>query len=385
MQFEFATSGRIIFGRGSIRLSASYVENQGFKNLLVLTGKDSKRVQPFIESLTNSKLIVIQFQINSEPTVELVETAAVIPKENRVDAVIGIGGGSVIDAGKAISALATNPGNLLDYLEVVGSGKPLLSPPLPFIAIPTTAGTGSEATRNAVITCKKEKVKASLRHHSLLPRLAVIDPELTLTVPPGLTAETGLDALTQLIEAFISSKSNPLTDALSIEGLKRAGRSLRRAYTNGDDISAREDMALASLFSGMALANAGLGAVHGFAAPIGGIYDAPHGAVCASLIAPVLITNLKALKMREKESPTIGKIRTIAQILTGRPQAQPEEAVEWLNETCSFFKIRRLREFGIKKEDFSLIAGKAQKASSMKGNPIQLTEEELLSILEMAY
>ncbi|MGC8742520.1 MAG: iron-containing alcohol dehydrogenase [Verrucomicrobiia bacterium] len=388
MQFEFATATRIIFGK---RVSVTSIQNiitliEGRKGkVLVLTGKEWSRSKFLIDLLNQNGIETILFQVEGEPTIELVKSAAQIARENSVCLVIGIGGGSVIDCGKAVSAMATNPGSLLDYLEVIGLAKPLAIMPLPFVAIPTTSGTGAEVTKNAVITSKKEGVKASLRHPFLLPKLAIIDPELTLTTPPRLTAETGLDALTQLIEAFISVKANPLTDALAVEGIRRAGCSLRQAFFNGNDISAREDMAIASLFSGIALANAGLGAVHGFAAPIGGIYSAPHGAVCAALIAPVLKINLQALRQRENDSPTLEKFKTIARLLTSNPNAKPDEAVEWIEQTCSMFGLRKLRDFGMKRADFSELIIKAQKASSMKGNPVKLTERELELILEGAF
>lgn len=388
MQFEFATATKIIFGK---RASVTSIQNiitlmEGRKGkVLVLTGKERARSKFLIDLLNQNGLETILLQIEGEPTIELVESAAQIARENAVCLVIGIGGGSVIDSGKAVSAMSTNPGNLLDYLEVIGLAKPLAMTPLPFVAIPTTSGTGAEVTKNAVITSEKEGVKASLRHPFLLPKLAIIDPDLTLSVPPRLTAETGLDALTQLIEAFISIKANPLTDALAVEGIRRAGCSLRQAFFNGNDISAREDMALASLLSGIALANAGLGAVHGFAAPIGGIYNAPHGAVCAALIASALKINLQALRQRSNDNLTLNKFKTIARLLTSNQDAKPEDAVEWIEQSCSMFSLRKLRDFGIKRADFSDIIVKAQKASSMKGNPVKLTEKELELILETAF
>jgi alcohol dehydrogenase class IV len=384
MQFEFATATRIVFGSGCSKSGVKSLLNEGYKKALILTGKDRGRAENLIGLLSAGGVEYIPFQIPSEPTIEIVEAAAQIARENRVDLVIGIGGGSVIDCGKAIAAMATNPGRLIEYLEVIGLAKPLIFQPLPYVAIPTTSGTGAEATKNAVITCRKEGVKASLRHRFLFPRLALVDPELSLTVPPRLTAETGLDALTQLIEPFISTRSNPLTDAICVEGIKRVARSLRRACEDGTDISARADMALASLFSGMALANAGLGAVHGFAAPIGGMFNAPHGAVCAALIAPTLTINLSALRKREPASPVIEKIKIIGQILTSNPDSEPEDTAEWINQTCARFKLRRLSDFGVSEKDFPLLIEKARKASSMKGTPIQLSEGELRLILKLS-
>ena len=382
MKFEFSTANKIVFGPGSINYAISFIKETS-KNVFIITGKDKTRVEFFINELVRSGIITNTFQISSEPTIEQVESAATMARQSGVDLIVGIGGGSVIDAGKAISAMATNPGNVIDYLEVIGGAKPLQFQSLFYIAIPTTAGTGTEVTRNAVITSKKDGVKASMRHQCLLPRVAVVDPNLTLTLPPGLTAETGLDALTQLIESFISVKANPITDAFCVEGISRAGRSLRKAYEG--DVSAREDISLASLLSGLALANSGLGVAHGFAAPIGGLFNAPHGALCAALISPSLKVNLSALRQREKENPAINKIKIIAQLLTSKDNAEPEEAIEWIGETHRLLKIRSLRDFGIGKEDFPPIVEKAQMASSMKGNPVKLTVNELYEILELAY
>lgn len=383
MNFEFSTATRIVFGCGSIRTAADFI-NANAQSLFIVTGKNPSRFEPFFKQI-NPVVKTTFYTISSEPTIELVETGVSIARENSCNMVVAIGGGSVIDAAKAISALVPNSGKLLDYLEVIGAGKPLEKPAIPLVAIPTTAGTGAEVTKNAVITSTDYNVKASLRHPFLYPKLTVVDPELTLSVPPEITAATGLDALTQLIEPFVSIRSNPLTDALCAEGLKRVARSLRKAFDNGGDLIARTDMALASLFSGMALANAGLGAVHGFAAPIGGSFSAPHGAVCAALLAPVMTVNIKALRSRLPDSPVLDKFRVIAQILTGNHNATPEDAIPWLMDTCKHLHIKKLSELGIKKSDFLSIIEKAKKASSMKGNPIQLTDPELEEILLLAY
>jgi alcohol dehydrogenase class IV len=280
----------------------------------------------------------------------------------------------VIDAGKAIAALMTNEEDLFDYLEVIGKGKPLSQAAAPGVAIPTTAGTGAEVTRNAVLGSAEHRVKASLRNTSLLPKLALVDPELTYDLPPELTANTGLDALTQLIEPFVSIRANPLTDGFCREGIQRVARSLHRAFENGHDTAARADMALASLLSGLALANAGLGAVHGFAAPIGGMFPAPHGAVCAALLPHVMEVNLRALRRFDE----------ISQLLTGRRDATADEGLAWVRELCRALKVQPLRAHGIAPHDFAELAGKAAQASSMKANPIVLSRAELNDILERA-
>jgi alcohol dehydrogenase class IV len=300
------------------------------------------------------------------------------------DLVISIGGGSVVDTGKAIAALMTNPGDLLDYLEVIGKGKALTQASAPFIAIPTTAGTGAEVTRNAVLASPEHHVKVSLRSPLMLPRLALVDPELTYSLPPELTASTGLDALTQVIEPFVSVRANPMADAFCREGMRRAARSLRRACDDGDDASAREDMSLASLFGGLALANAGLGAVHGFAGVIGGMFDAPHGAICARLLPYVMEVNLRALEERAPEGDALHRYDEIAQILTGKDEASAMDGVTWVRELCEALNIPPLATYGMRQADWPAVVEKSAVASSMKGNPIQLTSDEMEEILGKA-
>jgi alcohol dehydrogenase class IV len=295
-----------------------------------------------------------------------------------------MGGGSAIDAGKAIAALVTNPGDPLQYLEVIGQGQPLTAAPLPFIAIPTTAGTGAEVTRNAVLASGEHRVKVSLRHPLMLARAAIIDPELTYSVPPAVTASTGMDALTQCLEPFVSNAANPMTDALCREGMLRAARSLRRAYNQGEDAAAREDMALCSLFGGLALANAKLGAVHGFAGPLGGMYPIPHGTACAALLAPVMEANIRALRERQPDSPSLARYTEVARLLTGQPQASAEDGAAWARELTAALNIPPLAQYGVRREHFPEIVEKAARASSMKGNPIPLTDTELTAVLETA-
>jgi alcohol dehydrogenase class IV len=277
-----------------------------------------------------------------------------------------------------------NPGDILDYLEVIGKGQALVSPPLPYIAIPTTAGTGAEVTRNAVIESTEQSIKVSLRSPLMLPRVALVDPELTYHLPPEITASSGLDALTQLIEPFVSVKANPITDAICREGMAYAARSLRRAYENGADKEAREGMSLASLCGGLALANAGLGAAHGFAGPLGGMLHAPHGVLCARFLPLVMHANIKAMQLRQPAHPALARYVEIARILTGKNDATAEEGVEWTGELVNTLKIPRLSAYGMKPEDFPEAVQKTQKASSFKGNPIVLNEEELIDILENA-
>jgi alcohol dehydrogenase class IV len=323
-----------------------------------------------------------EFHVHGEPTVDVVRAGTQAAKG--CDLVIGLGGGSVLDAGKAIAALGTNRGDIFDYLEVIGKGQPLIESSLPYIAIPTTAGTGTEVTRNAVIESPAHGVKVSLRSPMMLPNIALVDPELTYNLPPTITASSGLDALTQLIEPFVSVKANPMTDAICREGIHYAARSLRQAYHNSADISAREGMSLASLFGGMALANAALGAVHGFAGPLGGMLHAPHGAICAKLLPLVMEANLKALESRHAGHVAIDKYIEIAQIVTGNKNASAQDGVKWVSDLVSELNISPLSAHGMNESQIPEAVEKTLNASSYKGNPIALTERELIEILERA-
>jgi alcohol dehydrogenase class IV len=383
MRFEFATAGRIIFGPGTIGEIGNLVTDMGRRAFLI-TGKTVDRAAPLIEQLKKQGVTITQFSIPGEPTTDLVLAAVDSARRNTCEFVIGMGGGSVLDAGKVVAALLTNDGELMDYLEVIGRGQPLSRKPAVYIAIPTTAGTGAEVTRNAVLDSPHHRVKVSMRSPLMLPDLALIDPELTYSMPPEITAVTGLDAFTQLLEAYVSVHANPLTDGICREGLQRAARSLKKACLDGKNTDARRDMCLASLFGGLALANAKLGAVHGFAGPLGGMYDAPHGTLCAGLLPHVLEVNLKALQSRAPESPAIIRYNEVARIITGKSTDRASEGINWIQELCSQLQVPRLAEYGIKEEDFSTIVAKSKDASSMKGNPILLTETELLEVLKKA-
>ena len=377
--FEFATAGRIIFGRGTLKELAPSATTFG-QRTIVVTGRSSERARPVLELLKRGGVEARTFSIPGEPGISAIREGVGQAREFGAEFVIGFGGGSAMDAAKAIAALLTNPGDIFDYLEVVGRAQPLKGAPRPCIAIPTTAGTGAEVTRNAVLLSPEHRVKVSLRHAMMLPRLAIVDPSLTDLLPPSVTASTGLDALTQLIEPYVSARANPLTDSVCIEGMKRA-RALRRAYAN--DPAAREDMCVASLFGGMALANAGLGAVHGFAAPIGGMFDAPHGAVCAALLSHAMEVNLRALRQR---GPARGaeRFEDVARILTDNPQARPEDGIAWVRELCRDLQIRGLRTYGITEAHVDELCDKAAVSSSMKANPVTLTKEELREVVVKA-
>jgi alcohol dehydrogenase class IV len=349
--------------------------------VLGASGRERERVT---QLLAGAGVSVELGAIAGEPSVEDVLPQVQAARAAGVELVVGVGGGSVIDAAKAIAALLANPGDPLDFLEVVGRGRALARPSLPFVAIPTTAGTGAEVTKNAVLASTEQRVKVSLRSDFMLPRLALVDPELTLGMPPALTACTGLDALTQCLEPFVSCRANPITDALSRQGLERAARSLRRAFHAGDDGEARSDMALVSLFGGLSLANAKLGAVHGFAGPIGGRYPAPHGAVCARLLPWVAEQNIRALRARAPGHPSLERYAEAARIFTGRADAQAPDAVAWLHALVAELEVPRLSAYGLELGAVPELVARAQVASSMQGNPIPLTPEELAQTLEAA-
>ena len=383
MRFEFTTTTRIIFGPGTLKEAGPVAKEFG-QRALVVTGSSPNRVSRLTEILHGAGVSSVSFAVTGEPAITTVEAGEELAKRERCDVVISLGGGSAIDAGKAIAAMLTNPGELLDYLEIIGHGKPLPASPAPFIAIPTTAGTGAEVTRNAVLASPKHRIKVSLRSALMLPRVALVDPELTLDLPRNVTAASGLDALTQLIEPYLSCRANLLTDTLCIEGIRLAARALPRVCENGHDLAARENMALASLWSGMALANAGLGAVHGFAGPIGGMFPAPHGAVCAALLPHVMAMNLRALRERQPDSEALRKFGDVARLLTGDANASADDGASWLTALVRDLQIPPLSRYGITPAHTAELVEKAAAASSMKGNPLPLTAEELKEVLTAA-
>ena len=383
MGFEFATATRIIFGRGAVKDTGSFVGRMG-RRAFVITGRSAERAQTLMGQLKDIGMTVTHFSIPEEPTTQLALTAVEKARRPNCDMVIGMGGGSVLDTSKVVAALLTNSGPLMDYLEIIGKGQPLKQPSAPCVAIPTTAGTGTEVTSNSVLGSPEHRVKVSMRSPYMLPDLALVDPELTYSMPPGLTAVTGLDAFTQLLEAFVSVHANPLTDGICREGLQRAARSLKRVYLDGADAAAREDMCLASLFGGLALANAKLGAVHGFAGPMGGMYHAAHGALCAALLPFVMEANIRALQSRVADSTTLNRYDEVARLITGLPSARANDGITWVRNLCQQLAIKPLAAYGIEEKDFTEIVEKASQASSMKGNPIELTRGELLEILQKA-
>lgn len=389
MSFTFATAGRIVFGSGQLKnldthlLAALGAPPRG-KKALVITGSRKERAEPLAIALAQLDVTTRVVPTMGEPTITDAESALSEGRSLGADFVCAIGGGSAIDLAKIVALLLENEGGALDYLEVIGKGRTPAHPALPVIALPTTSGTGAEVTKNGVLQSEEHRVKVSLRHESMLPRLALVDPELTLSVPPDVTAATGLDALTQCIEPFLSCFAHPLTDAVAREGMTSGAQSLRAAVEDGANLPAREGMAICSLFGGLSLANAKLGAVHGFAGPFGGMFRSPHGAVCARLLPLVLEENLRALRSRAPGSPALPRFDEVARILTGDPGAAAEDGIDWVGRLVEDLRIPRLRDYGMAGRDVEGLAEQSERSSSMKGNPIPLTRGELTSILEKA-
>jgi alcohol dehydrogenase class IV len=381
--FEFLSAGRIVFGAGVAQSLGERARLFGRRALWV-TGSDRARVAPLEAELVQAGIELATMSVASEPRVEDALAAVAAGRRLDVELVVACGGGSVLDLGKAAAALLTNPRDPYDFLEVVGRGQPLAVAALPLLAVPTTAGTGAEVTKNAVLASSEARVKASLRHDSMLPAVALVDPALTLSMPAAVTASTGLDALTQCLEPFVSCLHNPLTDALALEGMRRGARSLERAFRDGADLAAREDMALCSLFGGLALANAKLGAVHGFAAPIGGQFAAPHGAVCARLLPLVMRANLAALQARAPGSAILPRFEQVARTLTENPRASSLDGIAFVEELAQKLAVPGLASYGMTAADIPNLVAKTAVASSTKGNPIVLTDAELAQILERA-
>jgi alcohol dehydrogenase class IV len=383
-KFELNLPQRVIFEAGSRFQINNHVKTFG-NQVLVIHSKSHPLIPEMIQGLKGSDIDIVSLEVTGEPSIESVTKILYQTRNLKFDCVIGIGGGSVIDTAKAISALKNNPGPITDYLEVVGPNLPLKIPPIPYIALPTTAGTGSEVTKNAVLNVTEKKIKVSLRSIMMIPRLAMIDPELSYSMPPEITASTGMDAIVQMIEPYISIKANPFTDAICREGLKTASKSIRYAFHDPLKQESRIGMSYASLSGGIALANSGLGAIHGFAGVIGGMYPVPHGKICAALLAGSMQINMEALVKREIANPVREKFRELAVILTGRMNAQESDLIEWSRDICGELGIRSLSSLGINRSEFANICEKAAASSSMKWNPIILTQDELKKILEISY
>lgn len=379
LSFELTSPTRIIFGNGAIEHVPALAAGLG-NNLLLVTGDSQRFSQQLRVSLEEKGLKTRIFTISSEPTTDDISEAVQLCRKHKCNVVAGLGGGSAIDAAKAIAAMAANPGELTDYLEVIGKNNPLTVSPLPCIAIPTTAGTGSEVTKNAVIKSVRHRVKVSLRSEMMYPKIAIIDPLLSMQMSPELTAFTGIDALTHLLETFVSAVSNPYLEMICTDGLTRIAGFLERAYLNGNDMEARENMAFAAMLGGVALANGKLGAVHGFAGPLGGMFPAPHGAVCACLLPAVMRINIETLR-NQGNTEKLERFRKLAVILTGNENSTAENGTNWIESLVEKLQIPPLSTFNVTKESFQILAEKAKAASSMKGNPVLLNDRQLLEIL----
>lgn len=373
MDFEFATASRIIFGAGRAAELPGVLAGLGTR-VLVCTGASPARHDSLLADLD---LPAEVFPVAGEPTIEVARAGVAAARQHRADVVAAIGGGSVIDTGKAIAMLLGNGGDPLDYLEVIGAGRKITRPAVPFVAVPTTAGTGAEVTANAVLAAPEHGIKASLRSPLMILRVALVDPALTASCPPPVTAASGLDAFTQCLEPFVSVKANPVTDGLAREGLRRAAAGLRPAYADGGDLAARTDMAICSLLGGIALANAKLGAVHGLAGVIGGTAPVPHGMACAALLAPVTEANVRALRSGQPGHPILDRYAEAAQLITRNPGASIEDGLAWIRETVTLLGVPSLATFGIRPEQADDIAAKAARSSSMQGNPVALSASDL--------
>ena len=382
LNFEFATSTRIIFENGSFKKVPGFIKELGSK-VFIVSGKSTNLVRQLSEQLTAINIPFEIFSIYSEPTTLDIEKGTELARINSCNLVVGIGGGSVIDCAKAIAALAPNKGELTDYLEVIGKGRKLESAPLPCIAIPTTAGTGAEVTKNSVIKSTEHNVKVSLRSDLMYPKLAIVDPVLTITMPPEITASTGIDALTHLLETFVSNQSNSFIDMFCREGMKRISAYLEIAFRDGNNLEARENMAMASMLGGMALANVKLGAVHGFAGPLGGMFPIPHGAVCACLLPAVMEVNIATLKNKNLQKQ-LSKFGEVAGILTGNSSAVAEDGAIWVKKLVKKLQIPTLSDFHLSTGSFPELIEKAKNSSSMKGNPVELDDKQLQEILHQS-
>lgn len=385
--FGIALPGRVLFGRGVAAQAAGLVAPWGGRGLVV-HGATRGRAEWLLDDLAARGLDVLALPCGAEPDIDLLNTRLATARAHRPDWVVGLGGGAVLDLAKALAALIPAPGGVMDHLEVVGRALPLKVAPLPFAALPTTAGTGAEATKNAVIGLPDMGRKVSLRDDRMLARLAIVDPALTDDCPAGVTLASGLDAITQVIEPFVSARATPFVDALTRPAMAQGMGALMRLM-QGQDAAARDALAYVSLTGGIALANAGLGAVHGFAGVVGGMTGAAHGAICAALLPAVLAENRRQAAVWAAKGDAAGAaaearldlvFAELAGVLGGRPADAPDRLAEWTQGAG----VPRLGALGLDAADHPAVVRAAMGASSMKGNPIPLTEAQLLSILAAA-
>ena len=386
--FQFVTASRIVFGRNRFDEVGTLTAELGRSALIVSNADrhgESGLMARTEDLLSAAGVEAVTLWISGEPEIADVDRGLEAARDAGCDVVLGLGGGSAIDTAKAVAGLLTNGGSCLDYMEVIGDGKPIREPSAPWIAVPTTAGTGAEVTRNAVIGSKEPAYKASIRSPLLLARVALVDPVLALGVRAEVTARSGLDALTQCIESYTSRGANPLTDGLARQGISRAAGSLRRAASHGADIDAREEMALSALLSGIALTNAGLGAVHGFAAPVGASYPVPHGAVCGLLLPHVMRANVAALREADRRHPWLARYAEIGRLVRGDSMPEVDAAIDsglaFTERLVRDLELPGLASFGLSESAIPDMVARARGASSMRFNPIALSEARLSKIL----
>jgi alcohol dehydrogenase class IV len=377
--FQFMTSTRIIFGEGALQSSLSVFNQFGYSVLLV-SGQNMDRARPVIEYLKAQNMRYQHVAIAGEPNITMVEETALVGRKFKPDMVVAIGGGSVLDMGKALAAIIPNQGDVYDYVEVVGRSVPIKTKPLPFIAIPTTASSGAEVTKNAVLRSGQDQVKVSLRSPEMLADVAIVDPTLTYGTDRLTSGRGAMDTFTHLMEAYVCGDPNPLTDMVCEEGLRRLNRSLFAACLE-DDYKARSDLSFAAMLGGMAITNAKLGAAHGLASALGGKLDAPHSVITARLAPHVMRENVVAAESQGRQD-LLSRYQKMAAILSDDPKAATEEGITWVENVLNRLELPQLRDFGVCATSFDTVVDDALKSVAIKGNPIPLTKERLMFILK---
>ncbi|PNH77593.1 iron-containing alcohol dehydrogenase [Vibrio diazotrophicus] len=376
--FQFMTSSRIVFGEGALENSLSLIKQFGYSVLLV-SGKQSERARPIVDYLNQQKLRYQHVSISGEPNITMVEETAIIGRRFSPNLVVAIGGGSVLDMGKALAAIIPNQGNVYDYVEVLGRCVPLKTKPLPMIAIPTTASTGSEVTRKAVLKSGQDKVKVSLRSPDMIPDVAIVDPTLTYGTEPLISGRGAMETFTHLMESYVCGDPNPLTDMVCEEGMRKLSRAVLPACLQ-DDRTARADLSFAAMLGGMASTNAKLGAAHGLASALCGKLEAPHSVITARLSPYVMLENINAARLAGRND-ILHRYKHVAELLTGNDQAKIEDGVAWVEAMLDTLGLPLLSSFGVCNTSFEKVAQDALKSNSIKGNPIPLTKERLVYIL----
>lgn len=389
--FTTVTLPRIRFGNGVLLELPHWVAEYG-RRILFLTGSGSFLNSPYWpllhDAMTAQGLTIELATIEGEPSPQRVDELVGHYADKGIEAVVGIGGGSVLDTGKAVAGLLPFGNSVLDHLEDVGKGIPYRGPALPFIAVPTTAGTGSEVTKNAVLSEHGPKgYKKSFRHDTLVAKVALVDPQLLERCPAPLIAAQGMDAFTQLLESYVSLRANPFTDALAWSGLQAVVEGFMDAYAGGSSPEAqhgRAAMAYAALLSGITLAQVGLGSVHGLAQPLGSLFSLPHGVACGTTVAAATRVNIDALGQRLPQSPALSKYARVGRLLSGQEALPEQEAMESLiavlQQWTEQLALPTLDHYGITEKDISLIVANSR-GNSMKTNPVELTDAEIGAII----